>query len=125
MSASQHSSAGTRGFSPWRILLLAVCLLLPLLGFVLAGTLWLHDRGWLGWASLVLIVGETIAFVLCRRWLLGDRAVLPQPSMQPPPEFSPREEMAWAVVREYQKRIEQNELVLESFEQLLELGKEI
>ncbi len=125
MSASQPSAFSLRRFSWWRLLLLAACFLLPLLGFVSAGTLWLHDRGWLGWASLVLIIGETVAFVLCRRWLLGDRAVLPQPSMQPPPEFSPREEVAWAVVREYQKRIEQNELVLESFEQLLELGKEI
>ncbi len=104
---------------------MVACFALPLLGFAVAGALWLHERGWLAWASFAFAVGESLAFALFRRWLRGDRAVLPQPSPQPPPEFSPREEAVWAVVQEYQNHIDQNELVLESLEQLLELGKEI
>jgi predicted GTPase len=98
---------------------------LPLLGFVAAGALWLDDRGWLGWASLAFAIGQALAFFLFRRWLRGDRPVLPQPAALPPREFSPREEAAWQVVQSYQERIDRDELTLESFEQLLALGKEI
>jgi predicted GTPase len=121
----QASSDSTQHFSRWRLVLLVACFALPLLGFAVAGALWLYDRGWLGWASLAFAVGQTLAFVLFRRWMRGDRAVLPQPALQPPPEFSPREEAAWAVVQAYQEQVDKNELVLESLEQLLELGKEI
>ena len=86
----QASSASTQHFSRWRIVLLVACFALPLLGFAVAGALWLHDRSWLGWASLAFAVGQTLAFVLFRRWLRGDRAVLPQPSLQPPMNFSTR-----------------------------------
>src|SRR5882757_2109356 len=116
MPITPHSALRTPHFSRWRIVLLVACFALPLLGFAVAGALWLYDRGWLGWASLAFAVGQTLAFVLFRRWMRGDRAVLPQPSPQPPPEFSPREEAAWAVVQAYQEQVDKNELVLESLE---------
>jgi hypothetical protein len=109
----------------WRFILLAACFLAPLLGFVVAGALWLHDRGWLGWAALTLAVGETGALLLFRRWMRTEHAILPQPTVQPPTAFSPHEEAAWSLVLDYQERIDRNEIVLSSPEQMLSLGREI
>ena len=124
-SVTQHSTLSPQPFSWWRFILLAACFVLPLLGFGIAGAVWLYDQGWLGWASLTLISGEALALWLFRRWMRSDRSMLPQPSTRPPLEFSPREEAAWQVVQEYQDRVESNEITLASLEQLLELGKEI
>jgi predicted GTPase len=112
-------------FSSWRLFVLAACFILPFLGFVAVGSLWLYERDWLRWAALIFAGGEALAFFLFRRWIRSDGAILPQPSVSPPSEFSPREEAAWVIVQEYQTRIDQNEIVLSSLEQLLTLGKEI
>ncbi|MBI3245949.1 MAG: 50S ribosome-binding GTPase [Deltaproteobacteria bacterium] len=114
-----------RTLGRWRVALLVTCFALPLLGFGIAGALWLYERGWLRWASAVFVVGQTLALFFVRRWVRGDQAVLPPPSGQPPPEASPREEAAWNLVQEYQARVDRNELVLSSSEQLLALGQEI
>lgn len=110
---------------PWRFVLIVACVALPILGFVAAGTLWLHDRGWLGWAALVLVVGEALALFLFRRWMRSEQPLLTLPAVLPPSEFSPREEAAWRIVQEYQERIDRNELTLSSVNQLLALGEEI
>lgn len=115
----------TQHFSRWRAALLATCFVLPLLGLGVVGALWLHDRGWLGWAGVAFIGGEALALWLFRRWIRSDQPILPRPSVQPPPEFSPREEAAWHIVQEYQERIERNAIEISSLEQLLRLGKEI
>jgi predicted GTPase len=125
MNNPQHATRNTQHLSWWRIALLAACFVLPLVGFGVAGSLWLHERGWLGWAGLAFIGGEALALWFFRRWMRGDQSVLPQPPVHPPTEFSPREEAAWQLVQEYQKRIERNEIELSSLEQLLALGKEI
>ncbi len=109
----------------WRLLLLLACFAVPVLGFGIVGALWLYERSWLGWASAVLVLGQTLALFFVRRGLRGEQAVLPPPSGQPPPEASPREEAAWGLVQEYQARVDQNELVLSSSEQVLALGQEI
>lgn len=112
-------------WSLWRIAVLTACFVLPLAGLGVAGSLWLHERGWLGWAGVAFIGGEALALWFLRRWLRSDQSGLPQPSAHPPPEFSPREEAAWQLVHEYQERIDRNEIELSSLEQWLELGKEI
>jgi len=122
---TQHSTLGAQHFSCWRFGLLAACFILPLLGFGVAGALWLHEQGWLGWAGLVLISGEAAALWLFRRWVRSDRSILPQPSTRPPSEFSPREEAAWRIVQEYQACVERNEMNFSSLEQLLQLGKDL
>jgi len=109
----------------WRLWLLAACVGLPLLAFAVAGALWLYDRHWLGWAVLAFLCGEALAFSLLRRWSRRDSALLPQPSVSPPREFSPRDEAAWKLVHQYQDRIGRNEIVLTSLEQFLSLGQEI
>jgi uncharacterized protein len=121
----QHSPRKTHRRLPWRIVLLVACVALPLLGFVVAGALWLHDRGWLAWAALVFVAGEALALLLFRRWMHNEQPLLTLPAALPPSEFSPREEAAWRIVHEYQERIDRNELTLSSLNQLLELGEEI
>ena len=119
------ASVKLRSRHTWRLVVLAACIVLPVAGFGVAGSLWLHKQGWLGWAGLALIGGEALALLLFRRWVRSDQSLLPQPSAQAPEEFSPREEEAWRLVREYQERIERNEIELVSLEQILALGKEI
>ena len=114
-----------RTLGRWRVALLVTCFALPLLGFGAAGAVWLYERGWLGWASAVFVAGQTLALLFVRRWVRGDHRVLPPPSGQPPLAASPREEAAWNLVQEYQVRVDRNELVLSSSEQLLALGQEI
>jgi hypothetical protein len=109
----------------WRLWILAACVGLPLLAFGVAGAFWLHERHWLGWAGLAFLCGEALAFSLLRRWVRADGALLPQPSVSPPREFSPRDEAAWKLVHEYQDRIDRNEIVLTSLDQFLSLGQEI
>lgn len=122
---TQHSAFSLQHWSPWRLAFLAACFVLPLAGLGVAGSLWLYERGWLGWAGLAFISSEALALWFFRRWIRGDQSILPQPSVQPPTEFSPREEAAWRLVQEYQERIDRDEIELASLEQLLELGKEI
>ncbi|MCS6925410.1 MAG: hypothetical protein NZ578_05855, partial [Candidatus Binatia bacterium] len=97
----------------------------PLLGFGVAGALWLYERGWLGWAGLALLVGETLALFFLRRWARLEDRLLPQPSQIPPPQFSPQDQEAWRLVREYEERIARGELTLTSLEQCVSLGREI
>lgn len=124
-STSQASSAFTQHFRSWRLFALAACFALPLLGLGVVGTLWLHDRGWLGWSVLVFVAAEALALLLFRRWMRSEQPLLTLPAVLPPSEFSPREEAAWRIVHEYQERIDRNELTLSSVNQLLELGEEI
>lgn len=109
----------------WRVWAIATCLIVPLLGIGVAGGIWLHEHGWLGWAGLAFLCGETLALVLFRRWGRQREGVLPQPSSALPPTFAPRDEPAWELVQEYLARIDRQAIVLTSKEQLLALGQEI
>jgi len=109
----------------WRVWILAACLLVPLLGIGAAGGLWLYERGWLGWVGLAFLGGETLALVLFRRWGRLGEGVLPQPSSAVPLTFAPRDEPAWALVQEYLARVDRQEIILTSKEQLLALGQDI
>ena len=100
-------------------------MVIPLLAFAGAGTLWLYEHKWLGWAGFVFLCGEALALFLFRKWNRQAALLLPQPSIAPPPEFAPRDEEAWKVVHEYLERIDTGELVLSSKEQLMTLGQEI
>jgi predicted GTPase len=122
---TQHSVLSTQHLRKWRLWVLAACLGLPLLAFGIAGAFWLYERHWLGWAGLAFLCGEALAFSLLRRWARADGTLLPQPSVSPPREFSPRDEAAWELVHEYQDRIDRDEIVLTSLDQFLSLGQEI
>ncbi|MGH7965959.1 MAG: GTPase family protein, partial [Candidatus Binatia bacterium] len=112
-------------FKRWRLWVLAACLGVPLLAFGVAGTLWLYERRWLGWAGLVFLCGEALLFILLRRWSRREGVLLPQPPTALPAEFAPRDEAAWELVREYLDRVDRNEITLTSLDQFLSLGREI
>ncbi len=118
-TTSRHLSRG------WRVWVLVTCFAVPLLGIGAAGGLWLYERGWLGWAGLAFLCGETLALLLFRRWGRQRKGVLPQPSSALPPTLAPRDEPAWAIVQEYLARVDRQEIVLTSKEQFLALGQEI
>lgn len=109
----------------WRVWVLGACFAMPLLGIGAAGGLWLYESGWLGWAGLIFLCGETLVLVLFRRWGRQHAGVLPQPFSGLPPTFAPRDEPAWALVQEYLARVDRQEIVLTSKEHLLALGQEI
>jgi predicted GTPase len=109
----------------WRVWTIVACLIVPLLGIGAVGGLWLHERGWLGWAGLAFLCGETLTLVLFRRWGRQREGVLSQPSSALPPTFAPRDEPAWAIVQEYLARVDRQEIVLTSKEQLFALGQEV
>ena len=109
----------------WRLWAVVLCLGLPPLGVGLAGVLWLIDRHVFGWACLALMAGQAIGFTLLRRWSRGESGLLPSPSQGLPSQFSVRDEEAWALVREYQARIDRHEIACARLDQFVDLGREI
>lgn len=109
----------------WRLWVLATCLGIPALVYGIAGALWLHERHLLGWVSLAFLGGEAFFLWLFRRWSRAEAALLLPSPPGSPPTFAPRDEAAWALVQDYLDRIERDELVLESLEQFVALGREI
>ena len=109
----------------WRLWVLAACLGVPLLTFGVAGSLWLYERNWLGWAGLVFLCGEALLLFLFRRWSRLHGALLPQPPTAVPDEFAPRDEEAWKLVQEYLDQVDRGELTLMSLDQFWTLGQEI
>ena len=127
-SSSRQPPAASRRTSPfrrWRLWVLAACLGVPLLAFGVAGSLWLYERRWLGWAGLVFLCGEALLLILFRRWSRKEGVLLPQPPTDLPAEFAPRDEAAWVLVRAYLDRIEHKEITLTSLDQFWSLGQEI
>jgi uncharacterized protein len=109
----------------WRLWVLVACVSLPVLVYGVAGALWLHERHWLGWVSLAFLCGQALLLWLFRRWSRADAALLPPPPAGLPPICAPRDEAAWAIVQAYFDRIDRGEIVLESLEQFVVLGREI
>ena len=122
---NRQSAIGNPQLKGWRVWTIVACLIVPLVGIGAAGGLWLYERGWLAWAGLAFLCGETLALVLFRRWGRQREGVLSQPSSALPATFAPRDEPAWALVQEYLTRVDRQEIMLTSKEQLLALGQEI
>ena len=126
MSASLDRTGQSPGAARgWRVWGLAGCVVLPFLAFVAAGGMWFYEQGWLSWAGVAFVVGETVALVLFRRWAKAEQPLLPRPSGAPPESFSPRDEAAWKLVLAYQERIERGELIFISLDEYIELGREM
>src|SRR5215475_4819748 len=123
------SSTQSHGHTPpvqrWRLWVLGTCVGLPLLIFGVTGALWLYEHHWLKWVGLIFLCGEALFLWLVRRWSRTDAALLPQPSAVVPPTFAPRDEAAWELVQEYLERIDRGDILFESVEQFLSLGREI
>jgi uncharacterized protein len=83
----------------WRLWVLAVLLVGPILAYIVCGALWLAGRGWLFYAS-ALWVGMGIVFAaLASRWTKSQQAVLPPIDWDVPSTFAPRDRSAWELVQ--------------------------
>ena len=122
---TQPSSLSPRYLRGWRLWLLGFLLAAPVLVFGVAGALWLHDRGWLGWMGLGALCIQALVLALFRRWSKAHGIILPQPPTELPADLAPRDEAAWKVVQEYIERICRGELTLTSMDQFWSLGQEI
>ena len=122
---SPQSAIANPQLRGWRLWVLGLLLLIPVLVFGGAGALWLYDRGWLGWVGLGFLSLQAFVLLLFRRWSKLPGVMLPQPAPELPADLAPRDEAAWKVVQEYINRVERHELTLESTEKLWSLGQEI
>ena len=63
----------------WRVWVLAVLLIGPVLAYVAFGTMWLYERGWL-WlttAALLWIAAGTVFSILAARWTKSVHPIMP------------------------------------------------
>ena len=86
----------------WRVWVLAVLLIGPVLAYVAFGTIWLYERGWL-WlttASLLWIAAGTVFSILAVRWTKNVHPIMPPLDWESPSTFSPRDREAWKIVEQ-------------------------
>ncbi len=84
----------------WRVLVLAVLLIGPVLAYVAFGTIWLWERGWLWVAALLWIAAGTAFSILAARWTRSVHAIMPPLDWDSPSTFSPRDREAWKIIEQ-------------------------
>ena len=86
----------------WRVWVLAVLLIGPVLAYVAFGTIWLWERGWI-WltaAALIWIVAGTVFSILAARWTKNVHPIMPPLDWDSPSTFSPRDREAWKIIEQ-------------------------
>ena len=86
----------------WRVWVLAVLLIGPVLAYVAFGTMWLYERGWM-WlttAALLWIAAGTVFSILAARWTKDVHPIMPPLDWESPSTFSPRDRKAWKIVEQ-------------------------
>ncbi len=86
----------------WRVWVLALLLIGPVLAYVALGTIWLWQHGWL-WlttAALIWIAAGTVFSILAARWTKNVHPILPPLDWESPSTFSPRDREAWTIVEQ-------------------------
>lgn len=91
-------SGVSRMIRQWRSWVLGTLLVGPVLIYVLLGTLWLRERGWLLIAALLWILAGIAFSYLAVRWTKQTNPILPPLDWDSPETFSPRDREAWAIV---------------------------
>ena len=84
----------------WRVWVLAVLLIGPVLAYVAFGTIWLWERGWLWFAALLWIAAGTVFSILAARWTKNVHPIMPPLDWESPSTFSPRDREAWKIVEQ-------------------------
>ncbi len=82
----------------WRVWVLTVLLVGPVLAYVAFGSIWLWERGWLWFAALVWIAAGTVFSILAARWTKNVYAIMPPLDWESPATFSPRDREAWKII---------------------------
>ena len=82
----------------WRVWVLTVLLVGPVLAYVVFGSIWLWERGWLWFAALVWIAAGTVFSILAARWTKNVYAIMPPLDWDSPATFSPRDREAWKII---------------------------
>jgi hypothetical protein len=105
-------------------LLLAIFTALPYLVLSAAGAWWLYETGWMlwwvAWAALVALAGWPVA-----AWLKKRTAMPVPPSAGSAEDWSPTGVAAWADVEVIARRLETEEIAIDSPEPLLQLAREV
>ena len=86
----------------WRVWVLAILLIGPVLAYVAFGTIWLWERGWL-WltaAALIWIITGTAFSILAARWTKNTHPIMPPLDWDSPSTFSPRDREAWKIIEQ-------------------------
>lgn len=109
-----------------RWLLLVGLFSAPYAVVLVAGSIWLHARGWFwGWLVLNALV-TLLLWYLVRRWHLQFDPVPPNhPRVQPDPRWTPAGEAAWRDVRAIAARTASAELPLDDIAQLWQVVQEV
>lgn len=82
----------------WRSWVLGALLAGPVLVYVILGTLWLRERGWLLIAAVLWILAGIAFSYLAVRWTKLVNPILPPLDWDSPETFSPRDRDAWRIV---------------------------
>jgi hypothetical protein len=82
----------------WRAWVLAFLLVGPVVAYVVFGSLWLWERGWLWPAAIVWILSGGIVSYLAARWTRNVHTIMPPLDWESPRTFSPRDREAWRIV---------------------------
>jgi len=84
----------------WRVWVLAVLLIGPVLAYVTFGTIWLWERGWLWFATLLWVAAGTGFSILAARWTKNVHPIMPPLDWESAATFSPRDREAWKIVED-------------------------
>ncbi len=82
----------------WRSWVLGTLLVGPVLIYVILGSIWLKEQGWLLIAALLWILSGIAFSYLAVRWTKQANPILPPLDWDSPETFSPRDRDAWAIV---------------------------
>ena len=88
----------------WRAWVLIVLLGGPFVAYIGFGALWLKERGWLLWASLLWIASGVVWQILATRWTRSKRVLMPPLDWDAPETFSTFDRQAWDLVQDEAKR---------------------
>lgn len=87
----------------WRAWVLIVLLVGPFVAYIGFGALWLKERGWLLWASLLWIASGVAWQYLATRWTKSKRVLMPPLDWDAPETFSAFDRQAWDLVQDEAK----------------------
>jgi len=86
----------------WRMWVLALLLVGPVLAYLGLGLLWLWERGWVvaTGAAVVWVAAGVVFAVLAARWTKAANPIMPPLDWDSPQTFSPLDREAWKLVQE-------------------------